>query len=469
MKTNGTAVGDAPADPRKILKGIASLRTLVGTYPPGHPMVAEKVRELDESVKQQLTQSDSIQLDVIHGVVHLNGTPYAPDGARDAAQDAHNLGVESIHIRAGVRTDEFHALADFLWHLKPEADGEPIGSQLAKRHVDHISVGRLVPLDTRWRAQQWPDGPTGPLDPDYEESLKLAQQAFEQLSSGRSLDVVSVRDLVQLLMFRVASSHAALGQILTVKQYENLTYCHSVNVSVLSLLLGRQLNLDEATLTALVEAALLHDVGKTRVPLEIVKKPGALDKRERRLMEAHTTFGAEILAQTEGLGPMTPLIALEHHRTVIGGGYPDLGEGVVPHVMSQIVSVADIYEAITGARSYQAPTPPERACLLLARLAGEKLNASLVKAFVNAITFFPIGSLVRTSAGEMGVVVRTSGSDPLHPVIALVDDTMDRALGEIDTSERDAAGAYKRYVTETLAPRGDTLNMARFLSSAAAA
>ena len=92
-------------------------------------------------------------------------------------------------------------------------------------------------------------------------------------------------------------------------------------------------------------------------------------------------------------------------------------------MMSQIVSVADIYEAITGARSYQAPTLPERACLILARLAGEKLNSSLVKAFVNAITFFPIGSMVRTSRNEIAIVVGTNPYDPLHPMLELVDET----------------------------------------------
>ena len=93
---------------------------------------------------------------------------------------------------------------------------------------------------------------------------------------------MTVRDLVQLLIHKVARSNAALGQILAVKQYENLTYCHSVNVSVLSLMLGKQVGLDEATQAALVEAALLHDVGKTQIPLEIVKKAGALDKHERK-------------------------------------------------------------------------------------------------------------------------------------------------------------------------------------------
>ena len=114
------------------------------------------------------------------------------------------------------------------------------------RNVRHISLGRLIPLDTRWRAQQWPDAPTAPLDPDYAESILRAQQTFEDTAAGKPIDVVTVRDLVQLLIHKVARSNAALGQILAVKQYENLTYCHSVNVSVLSLLLGKQVGLDES-------------------------------------------------------------------------------------------------------------------------------------------------------------------------------------------------------------------------------
>ena len=153
----------------------------------------------------------------------------------------------------------------------------------------------------------------------------------------------------------------------------------------------------------------------------------------------------------DGLRPLTPLVALEHHRSVTGRGYPDLGTSV-PHVFSQIVSVADIYEAVTGARSYQAPTPPERACLLLARLAGDKLNAALVKALVGAITFFPIGSVVRTSLDEVGIVIRTNAGDPLHPVIALVDEALETPLGEVDTSDRDESGGYRRHIRETLVP-----------------
>jgi putative nucleotidyltransferase with HDIG domain len=274
---------------------------------------------------------------------------------------------------------------------------------------------------------------------------------------------VTIRDLVQLLISKVAFSGAAMAQILSIKQYENLTYCHSVNVAMLSMLLGRQVGLDDATLRVLVEAALLHDIGKTRIPLEIVKKPGALDKREQKLIEAHTRFGAEILLQTEGLHPLTPIVALEHHRSVKGTSYPDLGDAI-PHPMSQIVAVADIYEAMTGARSYQDPTLPERACLVLARLAGEKLNTGLVKSFVNAITFFPIGSVVRTNRGELGVVVEVKREDPLHPHLALIDESTNMPNGRIDTSTRDASGGYERHIVETLTPM-EGLDLRDFLTT----
>ena len=137
---------------------------------------------------------------------------------------------------------------------------------------------------------------------------------------------------------------------------------------------------------------------------------------------------------------------------MVGGGYPDLGPGVIPHPMSQIVSVADVYEALTGARSYKEPTPPERACVILARISGEQLNSSLVKAFVSTVSFFPIGSFVRTNRDEIGVVIRTNPDDPLRPVLALLRDDMLAVTAEVDLTTSSGEG---RHVVETIpAPEG---------------
>jgi putative nucleotidyltransferase with HDIG domain len=452
-------------DPLSVVRGLASLRRLAGSYPAGHPMIGQKLKELEAQVAELLAAGSPARIDMIRGDVFLDGEAANAENLanQQLITQLSSLGVDSIHIHEGVSAEELLSVAQFLWTYQESR--EPVSAQLAARNVRNISLGRLQPLDTRWRTQQWADAPTGPLDADYAQSLMMAQQAWEDTAAGKPLDVVTVRDLVQLLIYKVARSNAALGQILAVKQYENLTYCHSVNVAMLSLLLGKHIGLDEPTLAALVEAALLHDVGKTQIPLDIVRKPGALDKAERRMIEAHTTLGAEILVQTEGLHPLTPTVALEHHRGAKGGGYPDLGEAI-PHPMSQIVSVADVYEAITGARTYQEPTPPERACLILARLAGDKLNTGLVKTFVNAISFFPVGSVVRTSRNELGLVVQVNRGEPLHPVLSLVDEETYAPIGRIDTAERDASGGYARHISTSL-PAPDGLDLRTFLDPAA--
>jgi putative nucleotidyltransferase with HDIG domain len=450
-----TQAAETPTlDPLPLLKGLVSLRKLTGMYPPGHPAITQRLADLDDSIQQHLTDHPSLRIDIIHGDAHLDGLSFRHDSEANVRilRELEDLGIDSVHFSAGVTRVELHALSQFLWDLKEVPTGEPIDVRLAQRNVRHVSLGKLVPLDTRWSGEQWAEAPAEIFDPAYAESLELTQRTFEDASAGRGVELATVRQVVELLIQKVARSSAALAQILVVKMYENLTYCHSVNVATLSLLIARQVGFDDQTTNAVAEAALLHDIGKTRIPLDVIRKPGALDKRERKIMESHTTFGAEILVEVPGLGPLTPTVALEHHRAVKGRGYPDVGEGVVPHPLSQLVSVADIYEAMTGARTYQDPQQPEQACLVLARLAGEKLNTALVKAFVNTITFFPIGSVVRTSRDEMGVVIRTNPAEPLHPVVALVATDYGRIPGDVDTSERDGDGRYHRHIAESIPP-----------------
>jgi putative nucleotidyltransferase with HDIG domain len=437
-------------DPLPLLKGLASLRKLTGMYPAGHPAILQKLGEVDTAVQRHLQTADVLRIDIIHGDAHLDGLSFRHDRDANARiiQELTALGIDSIHISRGVTAGDLQHLATFLWELKDMAGGPPLSTALADRGIRHVSLARLVALDTRWSAELWDESPAHVYDPAYAESLDLMHDTFTQVQEGRELKLDTIRHVVDLLIRKVAGSSAALAQILAVKLYENLTYCHSVNVATLSLLIAREVGLDESTTAAVGEAALLHDIGKTRIPLDVIRKPGALDKRERALMESHTLFGAEILVEVDGLRPLTPTVALEHHRGVKGHGYPDVGDRV-PHVMSQIVAVADIYEAMTGARTYQRPSQPEQACLVLARLAGGKLNAALVKAFVAAVTFFPVGSIVRTNRGEVGVVVATNAEDPLHPVIALAGQDM-RPAGVVDTREREAGGAYGRHIVETI-------------------
>src|SRR4051812_36883167 len=224
-------MSDAPGvDPVALLKGLVSLRRLTGLYPVGHPAIEQKLAELDDSVQRHIRVSSALRIDVIHGSAHLDGVPFRQDSEAQAQvlRELTDLGVDSVHIRAGVSRHELLALSEFLWQLKDAPAGEAIDVRLAARQIQHISLGRLVALDTRWKAVQWPDAPTGALDPSYELSLALTERTFDDVMTGKGIDLATIRDIVRLLIQKVAASNAALGQILAVKLYENLTYCHSV-------------------------------------------------------------------------------------------------------------------------------------------------------------------------------------------------------------------------------------------------
>ncbi|HXE80200.1 MAG TPA: HD domain-containing phosphohydrolase [Vicinamibacterales bacterium] len=435
-------------DPIPILKAFTGLRQVTALYPHNHTIVQQAAAALYDLLQPHLAAHGAIRLDVIEGDVHVDGEPCRLESAANpqVVRDFLDLGLDSVHVTRGVDRQELQTMAEVLLEHKERPTAHALNALLAARGVTHVNPGRLIALDTRWRAYDWPDAPTNILDPAYAESLRLAQDAFQAFESGRGPAADMIREILHLLVSQVIKSHAALGQILALKEYENHTYCHSVNVAIISLLLGRRLGLSDSMLEALVEGALLHDVGKTRVPVEILRKPGALDRREWEIVRRHPVVGASLLLDIETLSPLAATIALEHHRHHGGGGYPDLGDEP-PHLLSQIVAVADTYEAMTGARAYRAPAAPEHACLILARVAGRQLNPFLVKAFVSAVTFFPIGTRVRTSRGERGIVVRTNPAEPLHPVILVGEGP---SAVEIDTSRRDASGAYERHIVETL-------------------
>ena len=207
-------------DPIPILKAFAALRRITGTYPDGHPVVAQKVRELHDLIRLQMADRESVQIEMIRGDVHADGLSFAGDvHASTMMAELSGLGVQSIHISRGVEGTELHTIAQFLWELKDAPAARPFDELLAERGVSHVSLGRLVPLDTRWRTEQWPDSPQGPIDPDYAETLMLAQQTFETVQAGRRLDPGSIQNLVHLLIHKVAQSNVALGQILALKQY----------------------------------------------------------------------------------------------------------------------------------------------------------------------------------------------------------------------------------------------------------
>jgi len=450
------------AAPLAVLKAFTALRRSMSLYPAGHAVIDQSAEELQRAVARGLNANGRLRFDIIGGTAHVDGYPFRIESQanRELIEELEQVGVDCLQIEEGVDSEQLVAAARLINEVRERNDG-PISlrQELAERGVTGVSMSKLLPVGMhRGSAESAPALPPAPRDSGYAEALESARETVGSIFEGGSPDAEAVRGLLDRLGDQIVDRKSALAEILAVKRYENHTYYHSVNVASLSVLLGRRLGLSAEILEVLAEGALLHDIGKRSIPTEIINKPGPLNRREWRIVQRHPALGAEMLVTNSGFSPLSATIALEHHRNFGGAGYPDLGE-TKPHLMSQIVSVTDTYEALTGARTYRAPLIPDEACLILASMAGDKLNPALVRAFVSLVTFFPLGSVVRTSEGEVGVVVDTAEREPLHPTIFTIEHPQmsARSGARINTAERNGSGAYLRHIVEALPERAPAL------------
>jgi putative nucleotidyltransferase with HDIG domain len=207
----------------------------------------------------------------------------------------------------------------------------------------------------------------------------------------------------------------------TLKNYDNYTFTHMVNVSILTMGQARGLGLDGPLLREFGLAALMHDIGKVRTPLEILNKPDKLTDAEFAIMKRHTVEGAEILRKTPDIPALAPVVAFEHHLRLDGTGYPNVTRSSL-NVGTMLCSIADVYDAMRSQRAYQQSFPTERVLEVLKRNNNEQFDRHLVRRFAQLVGIYPVGNLVRLDNGEVAVVMKVYAPDPHRPQVRVLFD-----------------------------------------------
>ena len=239
-----------------------------------------------------------------------------------------------------------------------------------------------------------------------------------------------------------------------VKGAEAYAAHHAANVTVLSIALGEKLGLDKVALADLGLGAVFHDVGLRDCPAEILLKPDALDSRDRSLVEHHPMRSVEFLLNQRSFNKSTLLqiiVAFEHHRNYDGGGYPFGSRR--PDILSRVVTIAAVYDALTTPRPWRPALMPDEALGRMSRESGKRFDAALLKIFVSTLGLYPVGTLVRLDSGDIGVVVYGGGEGERvsRPIISLIG--RDGKPGVIiDLAQRTPAGAYRWSIVATEDP-----------------
>ncbi|MBI5212165.1 MAG: HD-GYP domain-containing protein [Nitrospirae bacterium] len=290
----------------------------------------------------------------------------------------------------------------------------------------------------------------------------------------KAKDAVSVKKtkmIIRSLVDMILEEEQLLLGMTAIKDYDEYTYHHSVNVSVLSLALGQRLGFDKKALTELGIAALFHDVGKVTVPPEILNKPASFSDEEWTIIRKHPVWGFKTELKMKTIDPIiirAAIVSFEHHLNYDYTGYPKLRIAAGLDTFSRIVSIADQYDALTSSRVYRRTAlSPDRALSILIEDSGKKVDPFLLKIFVNMVGVFPIGTLVMLNTQELGIVCESNPLFVDRPKVRVIANKNDiRSDYIVDLSEKMPDGRFARSIGKTLDCNKYKINLAEYLFTA---
>ena len=305
----------------------------------------------------------------------------------------------------------------------------------------------------------------------YFSTVALTRGILSKVKSGEPINLKKIKRTVRTVIDQLIEDDSMLMGMTTIKDYDEYTHYHSVNVSILSISLGHKLGLDKKILSELGMAALLHDIGKVDIPLEVLNKPSEFTEDEWTIMRKHAEKGALLLLKTKGIDDSSmnqTIPAFEHHLQYNLSGYPKIRSSFTLDFFSRVITIADQYDAMTSARVYsRKPLSPEKALSVLTERSGTQVDPHILKVFINMVGIYPIGSLVVLNTNEMGLVFENNNNPDFmeRPRILLISDSSGARIENIavDLMEKTEEGDYKWSIEKILDPSKFNINLAEHL------
>jgi HD-GYP domain-containing protein (c-di-GMP phosphodiesterase class II) len=371
----------------------------------------ERIRSVSLSL---IESDDEVEITVRTDSIYVNGVRIRESAVASTSyqrlvrllRGAH---VSSFTILDDVTAGELEVVARLFEAAAAEARGDPswLARELAIRAITQVRVSSATD------SEELPHELTTDQIAKrvFLRSIDVVKAVFKEARTADRISARRVKRAVQGMIDSLTDDPTALLKLTALKNYDEYTFNHSVNVSVLAIALGRQVGLNTQQLYTLGQAGMLHDLGKLCIPKNVLNKPGRLLPEERAIVERHPVEGFISIAEKLGASGETievALTAFDHHVNLDGTGYPEARVARPKGLLSRIVSIVDRYDAMTTERVYRARVPPPKALAILCAFQGSHHDPALLKYFMNLMGYYPLGSTVQLSDGSIGIVVGES-------------------------------------------------------------
>ena len=451
-------MSEPSSDRRRLLVALYRAIRLVRLHPIETLDVRKAVGGLEDRVRA-VAGEGHLELRVLRQALFLDGERIKSDIEnyvfyQHVLTTLDHAGVGVLRLSGAASSGDWQAFLGLLVRSGPEDDPAKIVElrrQMSARSIRGIEVeppvaaGAGLPgeMERREAAKR-----------TYERSVSVSRELFDGARLGRGARVEEIKQTVQSIVDAVLQDEASLGGLSTLKDYDDYSFTHSVNVCIFCVAIGRRLGLDKAQLYDLGFAALVHDVGMSRIPRDILTKGSALTAEERSRMEAHTWLGALSVYRLRDYGGIpfqSMIVAYEHHLKRDGSGYPPSVRPREPSVFSRIVAVASAFDAATNERAYSPASPPDEVLRELWEDQSLGHDPVIVKALINLLGIYPVGTVVILDTYELALVhaANTDATFLHRPIVRLLCDAEGRWLSPaplVDLALTTESGGFARTI-----------------------
>ncbi len=278
---------------------------------------------------------------------------------------------------------------------------------------------------------------TSPVEQEFQTASEIRQElgdvleeTFRRYQNSEKLSLGALKESTQAMVGSMVRNPDAAHLLCQLREKDSLSYAHSISASILAVLFGRHLGLNEKELNTLAMGALLLDVGKMKLPAALLGKKGKISAPEAKLLRKHVEYSVKLLAEAEDVDIEVLSIVESHHERYDGSGYPKGLKGNDIPVFGRIAAIIDFYDAITHERPYRRSVSPCYAVNALYERQGSQFQQELVEEFIQCLGVYPTGSLVLLSSGEVGIVIEQNELRRLRPKVLIVRDARKRELDE---------------------------------------
>ncbi|MCG2712068.1 MAG: HD-GYP domain-containing protein [Candidatus Omnitrophica bacterium] len=402
---------------KAFVKNFSLLLTENMLYPPRHPNVVAQTNHVMAAAEVVFNVLDEIFLTIREGQFVFDGIPLyeLKHTVMKTTQLFESKNILCIRFTKNFTQLELSVFTGLLADKSHALDAEALQIKLGTLDIFNISVEKKSSLNKDDDKENFL-----PAEKIYGSSIEANKLIFNTLLKENTIPMDIVDKVAQDITNIITRDKTYSLALSSLRDYDDYTFTHSANVAILSVALASTILNDAEILTNLARAALLHDIGKIRIPQEILNKPCMLNEEEWRLVRNHPILGAKILEQQKEINKLAVIVAYQHHMKYDKSGYPDNETSCGLHPLVLIVNICDVYDAITSKRVYKKPFPPDKALSIMMRLIGCDFEPRLFKIFIQLIGVYPPGTLVRLNTKEIAVTRKVQTQALLLPEVKII-------------------------------------------------